>query len=132
MTTAADRPGPPPLVPPRPDAAVGYVCAVPDIVSAGLFAAWCERRAAGEGWALTEVITDTDELQSLTERPGWRRVTELVAAGTIGAVITVNRSMVAPAAQGWARVSDRLAGHGVALVTTGSTARAREAQDGSR
>ncbi|MFJ9847008.1 hypothetical protein ACIRYZ_42570 [Kitasatospora sp. NPDC101155] len=133
MATAAHRPGPkPPLVPAGPAAAVGYVCAEPDAASGALFAAWCERRAAADGWTLTAMVADTDDTVPLAERPGWRRVTDLAATGTIGAVVTVVRPMIGPTIRDWVRASDRLADHGVALVTTSSAARTTQNQDGSR
>ncbi|MGA5823678.1 hypothetical protein ACPC54_38165 [Kitasatospora sp. NPDC094028] len=132
MTSAAHRPGPPPLVPVRPAAAVGYVCADLVPASAGLFAAWCERRAAADGWTLATMVTDADDGLPLDDRPGWRHVAELAAAGVIGAVVTIGRPMIGPTVRDWVRASDVLAALGVTLVTTGSAARTRHDRDGAR
>ncbi|KJS54076.1 hypothetical protein [Streptomyces rubellomurinus] len=71
-------------------------------------------------------------MQPLAERPGWRHVTGLAAAGGIGAVVTVTRPMIGPTARDRVRASDALAEHGVAPVTTGSAARTAHGRDGAR
>ncbi|MFI9332609.1 hypothetical protein ACIGZJ_34390 [Kitasatospora sp. NPDC052868] len=116
-------PPPAPPLTPRPATAVGYACAAPDEASAGLFTAWCERRAAADGWTLAGLVTDTDDLLPLAERPGWQHVTDLAAAGTLDAVITVTRPMIGPTTRDWVRVCDHLAGLGVTLTTIGAASR---------
>ncbi|MFJ4674034.1 hypothetical protein [Kitasatospora purpeofusca] len=112
---------PPPT--PKPATAVGYACAAPEDASTDLFTAWCERRAAADGWTLTGMVTDTDDLVPLPERPGWQHVTDLAATGTLVAVITVTRPMIGRTTRDWVRVCDHLAGLGVTLTTIGAASR---------
>ncbi|WP_371484799.1 hypothetical protein [Kitasatospora sp. NBC_00315] len=86
----------------------------------GLYTAWCEQRAAGDGWTVVETVTDLDDLVPLAERPGWQRVTKLVTDGQVGVVVTINRRMLADNATAWARLSDLLQGLGVVLTTSGA------------
>lgn len=125
MTTAAQRPdySPQPPLARRPTTAVGYVCAAPDAASATLFADWCQRRAAADGWTLTEMVSDTDDLVPLTERPGWQHVTKLLTAGSAGAVITITRAMIADSTRDWGRACDLLQNLGATLTTTGAACR---------
>ncbi|MFI9788517.1 hypothetical protein ACIHEI_34135 [Kitasatospora sp. NPDC051984] len=113
-------PGPAATRPPRQDRAVAYVCAEPDPVSVAMFTAWCEQRAAGDGWTVVETVVDPDDLVPLAERPGWQRVTQLVTEGQVGVVVTINRRMVANCATAWARLSDLLQGLGVVLTISGA------------
>ncbi|MFE3237474.1 hypothetical protein ACFXKJ_35800 [Kitasatospora indigofera] len=124
MTTAARRPDRSrqlPL-PPRPAAAVGYVSAAPEEASNDLFTDWCRRRAAADGWILTEMVNGTDDLIPLAERAGWQHITQLLTDGSAGAVITINRAMVADTTRDWVRVCDLLACLG-ATLTTGAASR---------
>jgi hypothetical protein len=119
-TTRAPGPSPAPQTA-GPIAAVAYLCADDgDPVSTGLYTAWCEQRAAADRWTLTEVVTDPDDLTPLIERSGWQRVTGLLVDGRVGAVITVNRRMVADNAAAWVRLTDLLHGLGAVLVTSNS------------
>ncbi|MEU6972089.1 hypothetical protein AB0A71_31090 [Kitasatospora aureofaciens] len=101
----------------RTPAAVVYLCTADDTASRQLYINWCTNRATVEDLPVSEVITDHDELVPAVERAGWQRVTELAAAGSVAAVVTVIRSMVAPDFRTWRRLADRLAEQGVTLLT---------------
>lgn len=97
--------------------AVVYLCTDDDPAGLRLCAEWCEARAVAEGLAVAEVVTDADVLLPRAERPGWRRVTELIAAGSVSVVVTLNRRMVADGPKAWRRLAADLDGQGVALLT---------------
>ncbi|MER8188614.1 hypothetical protein [Kitasatospora sp. NPDC094015] len=101
--------------------AVVYLCPDDGAASTDLYTAWCERRAAADGWILTEVITDPDEFTPLGQRTGWQRITRLLADGAAAAVITGNRRMIADTPAAWTSVVDLLAEHGAALTTVTGT-----------
>ncbi len=100
-----------------------YLCPDDGPASTDLYTAWCQRRAAADGWTLTEVITDPDDRTPLTERPGWQHLTHLVTDGRTNAVITGNRTMIADTTRDWVRISDLLQNLAVTLTTIGAACR---------
>ncbi|MFF2041020.1 hypothetical protein ACFVVX_11365 [Kitasatospora sp. NPDC058170] len=97
--------------------AVVYLCTDDDPTGRRLCAEWCEARAVAEGLEVAEVVTDANVLLPPAERPGWRRVNELVAAGSVCVVVTLNRRMVADGPKAWRRLAADLDRRGVALLT---------------
>ncbi|MET9611742.1 hypothetical protein [Kitasatospora indigofera] len=100
--------------------ALVYLCTEDDPSGHQVCIAWCEARAAAEDLAVGEVVVDVDANQPLAARPGWLRVAELIAAGGVGLVVTLNRGMVAHPPRAWERIVAGMDEQRVRLLTVGS------------
>ncbi|GAA2687152.1 recombinase family protein [Streptomyces lunalinharesii] len=69
---------------------------------------YCRQYAHARDWDAIETATDTDRSAPLTSRPGWTRVLELLAAGTVRGVVTYSAQMIAESTTDFDAVRDEL------------------------
>ncbi|MEU5445810.1 recombinase family protein [Streptomyces griseofuscus] len=119
---------------PDPCAALLYVCAERGILSPTLPAERAEEEgrayAAVHGWRVVEVLHDPYGEPDPQRREGWRRVRQLVQAGTAATVVTRWPEAVAPGAAADLRHRETrwLQAHGVRIWYSWAPLAARQDQ----
>ncbi|MFB6603604.1 hypothetical protein ACFCXR_22025 [Streptomyces noursei] len=89
--------------------------------AAELPADYCRQFAGARDWDVIDTVTDADRQLPLTSRPGWTRILELLAAGTVGAVVTYSAQMIAESGADFEGARSLLQGYDAFLSVARST-----------